>query len=131
MRVFNKLGSSYSSHPLCKENRKTSIPLTILTHFSKLSHTFLFFLETTKPLFHFLGLGCFDHFKGYELVSKKPLVTCRCRKRNGAEEGYSCRWDGLADMRCECKFLSHSNTQHPNPFYINVRKDAVDYVNYL
>jgi len=46
--------------------------------------------------------GCYVKCqKGYELVSKKPLVTCRCRKRNGAEEGYSCRWDGLADMRCE------------------------------
>lgn len=58
--------------------------------------------------------GCYVKCqKGFELVSKKPLVTCRCRKRGGDEEGFSCRWDGLADMRCESneiESLSRSKT---------------------
>ena len=106
---------------------------SVLQTFSRFNPFFIFSSNLTPFSLPKACFSLFDHFKGYELVSKKPLVTCRCRKRNGAEEGYSCRWDGLADMRCECKFLTHSNILSIpfNTFcYIDARKAAVDYVNY-
>ena len=50
--------------------------------------------------------GCYVKCqKGYQLNAKRPLVTCRCRKRKGDEGNgeVSCKWDGLAEMQCLCK----------------------------
>jgi len=47
--------------------------------------------------------GCFVKCqKGYTLNAKKPLVTCRCRKRKGKDGNgeVQCKWDGIADMKC-------------------------------
>ena len=50
--------------------------------------------------------GCYVKCqKGYQLNAKRPLVTCRCRKRKGGEGNgeVTCKWDGLAEMQCLCK----------------------------
>ena len=50
--------------------------------------------------------GCYIKCqKGYALNAKKPLVTCRCRKRKGGENSgeISCKWDGLPEMKCLCE----------------------------
>ena len=60
-------------------------------------------LVTSCSRQHYKNSNCFIKCqKGFELelgAAKKPVTTCRCRKRRAS--GDPCNWDGLKELSCK------------------------------
>jgi hypothetical protein len=104
MRSGPALNFDFSNFAKKSRGASTCAPLTeFLNDNDEYESLSKYGLVTSCSRQHYKNSNCFIKCqKGFELelgAAKKPVTTCRCRKRRAS--GDPCNWDGLKELSCK------------------------------